>query len=137
MSLIDLGAILERVEASAPVDSAKVVATMLAEMVGASAVTFLVADFSGRSVVRLTSAGPVEGARRHGADRAETVPLGGTVYEHVLRTQQIAVEQLVDGSRLIAPVTDRGDAIGLLKMTLARHPRPEVVSEVGSVAHAL
>jgi serine phosphatase RsbU (regulator of sigma subunit) len=137
MFVIDVGAILERVEASAPVDSVKVVATMLAEMVGASAVSFLVADFSGRSVVRLTSAGPVEGARRHGADRAETVPLQGTVYEQVLRTQQIAVERLDDGSRLIAPVTDRGDAIGLLEMTLARHPRLDEMAQVGSAAHAL
>src|SRR3712207_4330495 len=105
--VIDLGAILERVEASAPVDSVRVVATMLADMAGARAVTFLVADFSGRSVVRLSSAGPVEGARSNGIDHAETVPLAGTVYEQVLRTRQIAVERLDDGARLIVPVTNR------------------------------
>jgi len=59
------------------------------------------------------------------------------VYEQVLRTQQIAVEQIVDGSRLVAPVTDRGDAIGLLEMTLPTDPRPDVITEVGSAAHAL
>src|SRR5215213_111604 len=100
MFVIDLGAILERVEASAPVDSVKVVAAMLAEMVGADAVTFLVSDFSGRSVVRLTSAGRVDGARSHGVEQAETLPLTGTIYEQVLRTQQIAVEQVGDGIRL-------------------------------------
>jgi hypothetical protein len=137
MSVIDLGAILERVEASAPVDSVKVVATMLADMVGADDVTFLVSDFSGRSVVRLTSAGRVDGARSHGVDHAETVPLAGTAYDEVLRTQQIAIERLGDGARLIVPVTDRGDAIGLLEMTLPRHPGPDVITEVGSAAHAL
>src|SRR3712207_7537827 len=90
--VIDLGAILERVEASAPVDSVQVVATMLADMVGARAVTFLVADFSGRSVVRLTSAGPVEGARSNGTEHAETLRLAGTVHGQVLRTQRISVE---------------------------------------------
>ncbi len=138
MFVIDLGAILERVEASAPVDSVKVVATMLAEMVGADAVTFLVADFSGRSVVRLSSAGRVDGARTHGVDQAETVPLAGTAYEQVLRTQQVVVERLDEGGvRIVVPVTDRGDAIGLLEMTLPRDPGPDVITEVGSAAHAL
>jgi len=137
MFVIDLGAILERVEASPPVDSVKVVAAMLAEMVGADAVTFLVSDFSGRSVVRLTSAGRVDDARTHGTEQAETLPVTGTVYEQVLRTQQISVERLGDGARVVAPVTDRGDAIGLLEMTLPRHPGPQVIREVGSAAHAL
>jgi hypothetical protein len=110
---------------------------MLAQMVGADAVTFLVSDFSGRSVVRLTSAGRVNGARSHGVDQAETLPLTGTRYEQVLRTQQISVERVGDGVRLIAPVTDRGDAIGLLEMTLPRHPDPQVITEVGGAAHAL
>ena len=47
-------------------------------MVDAEAVTFLIADFSGRAVVRLTSAGRVEGARSHGVEQAETLPLAGT-----------------------------------------------------------
>jgi hypothetical protein len=137
MFVIDLGAILERVEASAPVDSVKVVATMLAEMVGADAVTFLVADFSGRAVVRLSSAGRVEGARTHGVEQAETLPVAGTVYEQVLRTQQVVVDPLPRGVRLVVPVTDRGDAIGLLEMTLPQAPTPDEMADIGSAAHAL
>jgi len=38
---------------------------------------------------------------------------------------------------VIAPVTNRGDAIGLLEMTLPRLPAPELIAEVGSAAHAL
>ena len=137
MFVIDLGAILQRVEASAPVDAVKAVATTLAEMVGAAEVSFLVADFTGRSVVRLSSAGRVEGARTHGVEQAETLQLAGTVYEQVLRTQQLFVEQVDDGARVIAPVTERGDAIGLLEMALPVHPSSQELAEVGSAAHAL
>jgi hypothetical protein len=136
--VIDVGALLEKVEAAAPIDAVEAVATALCEMVDARAVTFLIADFSGRAVVRLTSAGRVEGARSHGVEQAETVALEGTVYEQVLRTQQVDVQRLGDGgARLIVPVTDRGDAIGVLEMTLPRQPSSAEVADVSSAAHAL
>lgn len=135
--VIDVGALLEKVEAAPPIDAVEAVATALCEMVDAHAVTFLIADFSGRAVVRLTSAGRVHGARRHGAEQAETIPLAGTAYELVLRTQQIDVEKQSDGARLIVPVTDRGDAIGLLEMTLSRYPDEDEIADVASAAHAL
>ena len=51
-------------------------------MIGARAVTLLIADFSGRSLVRLTSDRPVAGARRRGRqEQAETLPLA----RHALR----------------------------------------------------
>jgi serine phosphatase RsbU (regulator of sigma subunit) len=55
----------------------------------------------------------------------------------VLRTQQIDVQRLGNGARLIVPVTDRGDAIGLLEMTLPRYPLPDEITDVSSAAHAL
>jgi serine phosphatase RsbU (regulator of sigma subunit) len=106
-------------------------------MVHADEVTFLIADFSGRAVVRLTSAGRVEGARSHGVEQAETLQLEGTVYERVLRSQQIDVERVGDGARIIVPVTDRGDAIGLLEMTLPGYPVQSEVNDVLSAAHAM
>jgi len=135
--VIDVGALLEKVEAAAPIDSVEAVATALCEMVDAQAVTFLISDFSGRAVVRLTSAGRVDGARSHGVEQAETLPLEGTVYNRVLRTQQIDIERVGDGARLTVPVTDRGDAIGLLEMTLARSPDASEIKDVASAAHAL
>src|SRR5688572_27081538 len=135
--VIDVGALLEKVEAAAPIDSVEAVATALREMVDAHDVTFLIADFSGRAVVRLTSAGRVDGARSLGIEQAETLPLEGTVYERVLRTQQIDIERIGDGARMTVPVTDRGDAIGLLEMTLPRYPRPAEITDVASAAHAL
>ena len=85
--MIDVGTLLERVEAAAPIDAVEAVAESLGEMVSAKAIAFLIADFSGRSVVRLTSAGRVPGARTQGIEQAETLTLRGTVYERVMRTQ--------------------------------------------------
>jgi hypothetical protein len=135
--VIDVGALLERVEAAAPIDAVEAVARSLGEMVRAREVALLVADFTGRSVVRLTSADRVEGARSHGVEQAETLTLEGTRYERVLRTQQPDVELLEDSARMIVPVTDRGDAIGLLELDLPRHPSAGEVADISSAAHAL
>ena len=134
----DLRALLELVEAASPTDAIEVVADELAALVGAHAVSFLIADFSGRALVRFGT--PVHGgpgARMQGTEQAETVPLAGTVYEHVLRTQQVDVHELADGARLTVPVTDRGDAIGVIEVTLPRHPDREVIAAVAVTAHAL
>src|SRR3954470_11822463 len=136
-TVIDVGALLEKVEAAAPIDAVEVVAAELGRMVDATAVTLLIADFSGRSVVRLTAAEFVPGARGHGMDQAETLPLEGTRYHHVLRTQRADVEPMGDGARLIVPVTDRGDAIGLLELDVPRYPSPDEITDIGSAAHAL
>jgi serine phosphatase RsbU (regulator of sigma subunit) len=135
--MIDVGALLEQVEAAAPIDAVEVVAAELGRMVDASAVTLLIADFSGRAVVRLSSSGLMKGARGHGVGQAETVPLAGTRYERVLRTQQADVEAIGDGARVVVPVTDRGDAIGLLELDLPRYPSADEVTDISSAAHAL
>jgi serine phosphatase RsbU (regulator of sigma subunit) len=136
--LIDVGALLEKVEAAAPIDSVPAVAAALGDMVGAREVNLLIADFSGRALVRLTSAARVDGARSHGRrEQAETLPLAGTLYDRVLRTQRPDVQTLDDGVRMTVPVTDRGDAIGLLELVLPRHPSPEEVADIAGAAHAL
>jgi serine phosphatase RsbU (regulator of sigma subunit) len=135
--VIDVGALLEKVEAAAPIDSVHAVATALCEMVDAHSVTFLIADFSGRAVVRLTSAGRVDGARSQGVDQAETLQLEGTVYERVLRTQKTDIERTGDSARMTVPVTDRGEAIGVLELTLPRWPDAAEINDVASAAHAL
>jgi serine phosphatase RsbU (regulator of sigma subunit) len=135
--MIDVGMLLERVEAAAPIDAVEAVAESLGEMVSAKAVAFLIADFSGRSVVRLTSAGRVPGARSQGVEQAETLPLRGTVYERVMRTQHPDVTPVDDGARLVVPVTDRGDAIGVIELVLPRYPSPGQVADIRSAAHAL
>src|SRR5215218_1574444 len=135
--VIDVGALLQQVEAAPPIDAVEVVAAELGRMVDARAVTLLIADFSGRAVVRLTSAELVAGARGHGVEQAETIPLPGTLYERVLRTQEADVEAIGDGARMVVPVTDRGDAIGVLELDLPRYPCSDEIRDIGSAAHAL
>jgi serine phosphatase RsbU (regulator of sigma subunit) len=134
---IDVGQLLDQVEAAAPINSVPAVAARLAEMLGAREVNLLIADFSGRAVVRLTSTDQVHGARNLGSEQAETLPLAGTVHDRVLRTQQADVQPVDDGARMIVPVTSRGDAIGLLELVLPRIPSPQEVADIGSAAHAL
>src|SRR6476620_2071394 len=103
--VIDVGALLEKVEEAAPINAVEVVAAELGRMVDARAVTLLIADFSGRAVVRLMSSSLVGEVRSHGPEQAETLPLPGTLYERVLRTQQADVESIDDGARMVVPVT--------------------------------
>ena len=49
--VIDVGALLEKVEESAPIDAVDVVAAELGRMVGAREVALLIADFSVQAVV--------------------------------------------------------------------------------------
>lgn len=135
--MIDVGALLEKVENAAPIAAVEAVAGALREMVAARSAALLIADFSGHSVVRLTSAGPVSGARTHDGEQAETLPLEGTPYDRVIRTQRVHVEELGDGARVLAPVTDRGDAIGVLELVLPGYPSADDVADIGSAAHAL
>lgn len=135
--MIDVGVLLERVESAPPIDAVRAVAAALGEMIDARSASLLITDFTGRAVVRLTSTDRVEGARSHGVEQAETIPLPGTVYEQVLRTQVPDVERRDEGARMTVPVTDRGDAIGLLELVLPRFPSDEEVADVASAAHAL
>ena len=135
--MIDVGALLENVEAAAPIDAVEAVAASLGEMVSAKAVSFLIADFSGRAVVRLTSVGRVPGARSHGVEQAETLPLRArSTSGSCGRSTQMSAP-VDDGARLIVPVTDRGDAIGLIELELPRYPNPGQVADIRSAAHAL
>ncbi|WP_231502951.1 PP2C family protein-serine/threonine phosphatase [Blastococcus sp. URHD0036] len=135
---IDVGALLELVESAPPVDAVDAVAAALADMVGAREVSFLIADFSGRAVVRLsTAAAGRDGTRSSGVERAETVPLPGSRFERVLRSQLPEVEAVGDSWRVTVPVTDRGDAIGLIELLLPAEPSAGTVAEVRTAAHAL
>lgn len=134
----DLRALLERVEAAAPVDAVAAVADSLAELTGAMEVSFLIADFSGHALVRLsTSTRTPAGTRVCGAESAETLPLEGTEHAEVLRTQRAAVSVTERGVCMIVPVTDRGDAMGVLELVLPEPPDAQVQADVRAAGHAL
>jgi Stage II sporulation protein E (SpoIIE) len=134
---LELRSLLAAVEDAPPVAAVDVFAAELGKRLAAQEVTFLIADFSGNAVVRLTHNGGGGGRRSLGEDAAETVPLAGTPYEHVLRTQRLQALPADEGTRVLAPVTDRGDVIGVLEMLLPTDPDPDTVDYIASAAHAL
>ncbi|MFK8907404.1 PP2C family protein-serine/threonine phosphatase [Streptomyces sp. YS-3] len=129
-----LAGTLAAAETAAPVESLDVVARMLKEHIGAASVSFLITDFTGGSVVRLGAAGSVETD-----EPAQRIPLAGTLYDDVIRTQRPRVEDKGDDAlvRIVAPVTNRGDALGLLELFLPTAPDATVMREIGETAHAL
>ena len=136
--LFDLRSLLERVEAAAPIDAVSAVADQLARLSDASEVSFLIADFSGHALVRLSTATRADGVTRTlGPEQAETLPLEGSVYGRVLRTQQADVTVTGDGVCMIVPVTDRGDAMGLLELQLPEPPDERVQADIRAAGHAL
>ncbi|MFI1279852.1 PP2C family protein-serine/threonine phosphatase [Streptomyces sp. NPDC020858] len=130
---MDLAGALAAAEAASPVESLDVVARMLRDRLNASAVSFLIVDFTGSSVVRLGAADSVESDAP-----PKRIALPGTLYGDVLRTQRPALQRQGGGPvRVVAPVTNRGDAIGMLELFLPDHPDDDAMRQIGATAHAL
>jgi hypothetical protein len=123
--------VLTAAETAAPVEAVDVVAEDLRRRFEATKVSFLIVDLTGKAVARLSTA-PAGGGRE-----AERIPLFGSVYEVVIRTQRLYQEETGQGHRVIMPVTNRGDAIGLLELLLPADPGDEVLDAVGEAAHLL
>jgi hypothetical protein len=134
---LDLRSLLAAVEAAPPVAAVDVFAAELGDRLAAEEVTFLISDFNGSALVRLSHHRDDGPHRSQGADAAETVPLAGTPYENVIRTQQLQLHPESAGTRVLAPVTDRGDVIGVLEMLLPAAPDARTVDYIASAAHAL
>ncbi|MER5550989.1 PP2C family protein-serine/threonine phosphatase [Streptomyces sp. NPDC002793] len=128
---LELGELLAAAEAAPPGESVEVVAHDLQKRFGAECVSFLFVDLIGERLVRLTAA---DGSAP-GPD--EPIELRGSVYDHVLRSQRQHVETDGQGSlRVITPVTNRGDRIGVLEVTL-QAGGDTVLRQVRDAAHAL
>ncbi|MBB5939883.1 PP2C family protein-serine/threonine phosphatase [Streptomyces zagrosensis] len=129
---LDLGEVLTEAENASPVESVDVVALSLQKRFGASCVSFLCADLVGRELVRMVTAdGPNSGPG------GERIAFGDNAYSRVLRDQALYHEPDGEGGRrVIAPVTNRGDCVGLLEMTLP-HTDDSVLRQVAEAAHAL
>jgi serine phosphatase RsbU (regulator of sigma subunit) len=139
MSGVDLNDVLLAVERAAPVDAVAAVTRSIGESLDAAWVSFLVADLSGRALVRLVAVpiGDELGGRRQDEDMALVVPFDGGPQEQVLRTQQVQVEQLGAEYVVRAPVTQRGEVIGLLEIALSAAPTDAVAQRVARAAHTL
>lgn len=128
---------LAAVEAAAPVDAIDVLAVELGKHVAAQDVTFLIADYSGDALVRLSRGAATGGQRSRGDDTAVTIPLSGTPYERAVRGQRVQVVAAEDSVRVLAPVTNRGDVIGVLELTLDDEPDAATIDYVAGAAHVL
>jgi serine phosphatase RsbU (regulator of sigma subunit) len=128
---LELGELLAAAEAAPPGESVDVVAHDLQKRFGAEAVSFLFVDLIGQRLVRLAAAGAGVGGR------AGPIDLQGSVYDAVLQSQRQHVEADGQGGRrVITPVTNRGDCIGVLELTL-QSADDTVLRQVREAAHAL
>ena len=136
---MDLNDVLLAVEKAAPVDAVEAVTRSIGVNLDASWVSFLVADMSGRALVRLVHVpiGGVSGGRRQDEDVAMVLPFDGGPQEQALRAQQVLVERVGEQFVVRAPVTQRGEAIGLLEIALSVAPSEAAVERVSRAAHTL
>lgn len=134
---LDLRVLLSAVEAAPPVDAIDVLARELGTMLDATEVSLLITNFSGDAVIRMShvSSSPEEADGGH--ERTESVPLADSPYGEVLQRQRLEVHRSDAGWQLLAPVTERGDALGVLELSLPNAPEREELDYVASAAHAL
>ena len=133
----DLRRLLAAGEEAPPIEAVDVLASRLAIMVDASHVSLLIANFSGTAVNRLSHVTGTEAQHSGHDERLESLALPGSVYERVLFSQQIEVIDRNGGYLVLVPVTERGDAIGILELFLARRPDSETIEYLVDAAHAL
>ena len=136
---VDLGDVLLAVERAAPVDALEAVTRGIGRYLEALWVSFLVADMSGRALVRLSHipTGAAPESRQQGQDVAAVSPFDGGPQEQALRGQRLLVEEVGDMFVVRAPVTQRGEAIGLLEIALPTSPTEATVQAVSRAAHTL
>ena len=129
--------LLAAVEDAPPVSAADVLGARLADALGAREVSFLIADFSGRALIRLGHAGSEAPGRSQGRETGERVPIRRTPQGRALATQAVEVQTGAEGTRVFAPVTNRGEAIGVLELTLPGAPDERTLADIALAAHAL
>jgi len=111
-------------------------AAELAARVSASEVSMLIADISGRTLARLARRPapgwflPLRPAREH-------VEIDGTPAGTALTTQRIHVSRDEDGLWVHIPVSERGEAIGVLELLLPEEPDAQILNYLRSAGHAL
>ncbi|HET6530467.1 MAG TPA: hypothetical protein VFH03_07615 [Actinoplanes sp.] len=122
---MDLDDVLLAVEKAAPVDAVEAVTRSIGVNLDASWVSFLVADMSGRALVRLIHApiGQVSGARRLDEDIAMVLPFDGGPREQALRVQQVLDEDVGDQFVVRAPVTQLGKPTDCWRSLCPSHQR--------------
>jgi serine phosphatase RsbU (regulator of sigma subunit) len=137
-SALNLDVLLAAVEAAPPVAAADVVGEALTDALDARDVSFLIADYSGQSLIRLSHVDRAAAHTAGGRERSDAVPLIGSPHGRALAAQQVVILTEHGGSsRLFAPVTSRGEAVGVLELALDDVPDEQTIASVALAAHAL
>ncbi|MGN6130475.1 MAG: PP2C family protein-serine/threonine phosphatase [Nocardioidaceae bacterium] len=151
-----LARLLNAAEDAAPVDAVRAVTREVGLRLQATSVSLLVADTSGRALVRLTQV-PMTGDSDHaarpdatgyrsaGEESAQLIPFDGGPLEQVVRTQRhlVVLDNPAAGGAgrggwtVLAPVTERGEVIGVLEVRLPEEPSKEDTTEIDTLAHLL
>src|SRR5580765_988925 len=128
---LDVKTLLASVEAAPPISAAEVVAAALADALGARDVSFLIADYSGRALIRLShvhrASADDEDVNR---ERGQSVALAGTPHGRALTEQEIQIVRDSGSYRVFAPVTSRGEAVGVLALGLDDEPDEQTLETV-------
>jgi hypothetical protein len=153
-----LNSALDAAEAASPVEAVEAVTREVGVALGATKVSFLIADLSGRALVRMAhvqlstadqtagSTRSAPGERRALEESATVLPFDGGPEEQAMRTQRVQVvspganRSAAGGGQqwvLLAPVTERGEAIGVLEITVPARPEAAALAEVARLAHVL
>lgn len=134
---LDLTQLLGAVENAPPVAAADVVGQRLADALGATAVAFLIADYSGQALVRLGHDGDSAATGTHGHETADRVRLSDGAHGRVLASQDVEIVNGASSVQVLAPVTSRGEAIGVLELRLPGAPDDQTLADIALAAHAL
>src|SRR3954469_17288916 len=134
---LDFGQLIAAVEDAPPVAAVDVLGARMSEALGARAVSFLIADFSGQALIRLGHAASAAAGRTQGRETAERVPLSGSPQGRALATQTVEVENGGGEGGVVASGATPGEAIGVLEVSLLAVPDEQTVADFALAAHAL
>ena len=133
---LDVSNLLDAAEAAPPCEGVDALAAELASRVGACEVSMLIADISGLTLTRLVRrpvprrSTPLRSAREH-------VPIEGSPAGAALELQLIQVSRDDDGVWVHVPVSERGEALGVLELMLVEAPGAQVLDYLSSAGHVL
>lgn len=133
---LDLRALLDAAEAAPPAEGVSALAAELAGRVSASEVSMLIADISGLTLARLARS-PAPGQSMPLRPACEHVPIDGTPAGTALTSQRPQVSHGDDGVWVHVPVSERGEAVGVLELQLAEMPDAQILDYLCSAGHAL
>jgi serine phosphatase RsbU (regulator of sigma subunit) len=137
---VDVRLLLRCAQAASPVEAIDAVVDEAAAALGALSLRFLVTDISGRAAVVYAGTAANAARVRQRDGRPELLPLPGTDWERVLRSQRplrCPADPSRGVERVLVPVSDHGDALGVVDAELPPGATDADVAELQVVADVL